>query len=775
MTGFTSAFAFLLGWSAAFSTAPDPLTSLQAVHDLSNAEASHAVPVAFEATVTYYRSYERTLFVQDGDAAIYIMPPGGLSVVAGDHVLIKGITEPSFRPFVQASEVTFLRHGTLPKPVPATFDELIRARRDCRLVTVRAHVRTADLITSSNVISTNLQMNTDGGEIDAAIDSADPAAAKQLLDSDVEITGAVAGHFDGKMQQTGILLHVSSLADVKVIHRPGSGPWSIPVTPMDEVLTTYHVNDRTDRVRVHGTITYYQPGSMLVLQDGSKSIWVMTQTQAPLVIGNKADVIGFPTVHDGFLTLKGSEIREIAEYAPVVPQHEDWQLLTSSKHIFDLVSIDATVVATVRQSDQDEYILSQDGELFSAIYRHPIAPAPTPPMKQVPAGSKVRVTGICMLSRSNPFEGQVPFEILMRSFDDISEIAHPSLLNVRNLMYAMSGLSLAMLAIAAWGWTMKSKVRHQTAALSVRVEAEAALERRMARLEQGRSRILEDINGSRPLAEIIELVTELESFRLFGAPCWCEIVGGARLGHYPGPESGLRVIQMDVPARNGAKLGVLFAGFPAGSSTDPDEHEALSAGVKLTALAIETRRLYTDLRHRSEFDQLTDIHNRFSLEKYLNALIDEARETAGIFGLIYIDLDQFKQVNDIYGHRVGDLYLQEAADRMKHQLRSADMLARLGGDEFAALLPLVGSQTHAEEIAQRLERCFDDPFHLEGYTLHGSASIGIAMYPEDGTNKDTLLSAADAAMYVNKHTRRDSLEENEDGRGVRRSSTRHRA
>jgi diguanylate cyclase (GGDEF)-like protein len=178
--------------------------------------------------------------------------------------------------------------------------------------------------------------------------------------------------------------------------------------------------------------------------------------------------------------------------------------------------------------------------------------------------------------------------------------------------------------------------------------------------------------------------------------------------------------------------------------------------VALIALATETRRLYTDLRHRSEFDLLTDIHNRFSLDKYLDRQIEEARQNAGIFGLIYIDLDKFKQVNDIYGHQMGDLYLQEAALRMKRQLRGVDMLSRLGGDEFAVLLPKVKNRAKVEEIAQRLERCFDEPFVLEGLTLRGSASIGIALYPENGATRDELLSAADAAMYAIKRTRHET-------------------
>jgi diguanylate cyclase (GGDEF)-like protein len=107
---------------------------------------------------------------------------------------------------------------------------------------------------------------------------------------------------------------------------------------------------------------------------------------------------------------------------------------------------------------------------------------------------------------------------------------------------------------------------------------------------------------------------------------------------------------------------------------------------------------------------------------------------------------------------VGDLYLHEVSMRMKRQLRTGDMLARLGGDEFAALIPVVRSRSALEEVAQRLERCFDAPFAVEGYILRGGASVGIAIYPDDGTTADSLLSAADAAMYVAKHTKRHKTE-----------------
>jgi diguanylate cyclase (GGDEF)-like protein len=320
-------------------------------------------------------------------------------------------------------------------------------------------------------------------------------------------------------------------------------------------------------------------------------------------------------------------------------------------------------------------------------------------------------------------------------------------------------LVLIVIAVGIWGITLNRKVRSQTATLAKRIAAEAAFERRMAQLEHKRSRILEDINGSRPLAEILEEIMELVSFALHDAPCWCEVTNGARLGEFQTLAEGLRVVRAEIPARFGPPLGALFAALdsavlPATPEEFVHEKEALSVGAKLAALAIETRRLYSDLVHRSEFDQLTDIHNRFSLGKRLNEQIEEARQNAGIFGLVYIDLDGFKQINDLYGHHIGDLCLQEVARRMKQQLRSHDLLARLGGDEFAVLLPMVPNRAGVEEIVQRLEHAFDDPLMLEGHMLQSSASFGIALYPEDGATEDSLLSAADTAMYMAKNSRR---------------------
>ncbi|MGC1422006.1 MAG: GGDEF domain-containing protein [Terracidiphilus sp.] len=742
-----------------------PLTSLRAIHALTNSQASHQLPVSFEATVTYYRGYERTLFVQDGDQAIYVQPIapaqlGQLSV--GDRVLIKGTTHESFRPIISATSLSVLNRGSLPASVPATFDQLIRSEFDCRLVTVHGTVRSIDLVQSSDRPSISVQLRTDGGPIAAVIDSDNVDGLKNMLDAEVEFTGAASGRFDGKMQITGILLHASSVSAIKVLKAAPRDPWDLPITPMDEIFRGYRVQNLTQRVRVRGTITYYEPGSAVVLQDGLKSLWIMTASIAPLRIGDQAEATGFPDVHDGFLALTHGEVIDRQVSTPIAPRLVTWTELATSHHLFDLVSAEAQVLAENRSAAQDEYVLTAGGNLFSAIYRLPpprsLQTTALPAFKHLVLGSTVRVAGICIMGDSNPFDTQVPFKLLMRTTDDIISVGAPPWVSVGNLVRVVVVLLAMVLIVGVWGWVLRMKVQNQTVTITTHAETEARIERHNTQLEVKRSRILEDINSSRPMPELIDAVTEMVAFSLDFPFCWCEMPDGARLGNAPSNAQGLRTIRLDIPARAGGSLGTLFAATEAGEPRPHDEASAMEAGIRLATLAIETRKLYKDLVYRSEFDLLTDIHNRFSLDRYLEQLIEKAKEEGSIFGLVYIDLDEFKQVNDFYGHHVGDLYLQEVSMRMKRQLRSGDMLARLGGDEFAALAPVVRSRAAIEEIAQRLERCFDAPFAVEGYVLRGGASVGVALYPDDGTTPDGLLSSADAAMYVAKHTKRHGAE-----------------
>ena len=189
-------FVLLLGWAeATWAAPPGTLITLRQIHALSNGEGNQGFPVDFEATVTYGRTDENILFVQDEDVAVFVLIAANAKLLLpGDRVLIKGKTSGSFNPIVIPDSITMLHHGALPKAVPATFEQLIKAQYDCRLVSVRGMVRSADVRFAGNGSSRRgqLQMVTESGRVEVNLDIDDASALSNLLDTEVEITGVSA-------------------------------------------------------------------------------------------------------------------------------------------------------------------------------------------------------------------------------------------------------------------------------------------------------------------------------------------------------------------------------------------------------------------------------------------------------------------------------------------------------------------------------------------------------------------------------------------------------
>ncbi|MBI2295801.1 MAG: EAL domain-containing protein, partial [Betaproteobacteria bacterium] len=162
------------------------------------------------------------------------------------------------------------------------------------------------------------------------------------------------------------------------------------------------------------------------------------------------------------------------------------------------------------------------------------------------------------------------------------------------------------------------------------------------------------------------------------------------------------------------------------------------------------------LEFLAHHDALTHLPNRTLFEDRLQEALNRAHRHAGKVGLLFVDLDRFKNVNDSLGHGAGDLLLQAVAERIKECVRKTDTVARLGGDEFAVLLDELAESQHAVNVAEKLRAALAQPFKLSGHELIISASIGISCYPHDGSDPQTLLKNADAAMYRAKEAGRDT-------------------
>jgi diguanylate cyclase (GGDEF)-like protein len=162
------------------------------------------------------------------------------------------------------------------------------------------------------------------------------------------------------------------------------------------------------------------------------------------------------------------------------------------------------------------------------------------------------------------------------------------------------------------------------------------------------------------------------------------------------------------------------------------------------------RRNEQRIKHMAYRDALTDLPNRRHFSEVLQSCLTRAEADRRQLALLFCDLDRFKNVNDSLGHSKGDELLKAAAGRLRTCVRDSDSLARLGGDEFTLLIESVTGPDEAAVVAERVLAAFRDPFTLDGQELFLSASVGVALYPDDGRDAQTLLKNADTAMYSAK-------------------------
>jgi len=161
----------------------------------------------------------------------------------------------------------------------------------------------------------------------------------------------------------------------------------------------------------------------------------------------------------------------------------------------------------------------------------------------------------------------------------------------------------------------------------------------------------------------------------------------------------------------------------------------------------EWRETLSRLDHLAHFDPLTELPNRSELQRQLRKALSRASRRNAQVAVLFLDLDGFKVVNDTLGHTTGDLLLREVAVRLNASVRAGDLLARIGGDEFVLVLENITCTNDAAHVAEKLIKALEAPFQLDDTTLHLSASVGIALCPQDGVHAGRLVQTADHAMY----------------------------
>jgi diguanylate cyclase (GGDEF)-like protein/PAS domain S-box-containing protein len=182
-----------------------------------------------------------------------------------------------------------------------------------------------------------------------------------------------------------------------------------------------------------------------------------------------------------------------------------------------------------------------------------------------------------------------------------------------------------------------------------------------------------------------------------------------------------------------------------------DVHHQVVNRIGIFSDITQTKADQETVAHQAQHDFLTNLPNRMLFRDRFKQQLARARRHKNKFAVMYIDLDRFKPVNDTLGHLMGDQLLVAVAGRLKLQVREIDTVSRFGGDEFAILVSEVSARSDVTKLADKILTTLSMPYTLDGHTVHVTGSMGIAVFPDDGIDMETLISKADAAMYKAKH------------------------
>jgi diguanylate cyclase (GGDEF)-like protein/PAS domain S-box-containing protein len=209
-------------------------------------------------------------------------------------------------------------------------------------------------------------------------------------------------------------------------------------------------------------------------------------------------------------------------------------------------------------------------------------------------------------------------------------------------------------------------------------------------------------------------------------------------------------IGMPLTTEQGVIGALLVKSHSPGVPFSAESQQLLEFVADQVTVAISQQRMLEQLQQRAQYDVLTGLPNRALLDDRLRKAISVAERESSMLALLFVDMDDFKRVNDSLGHAAGDRLLQLTAQRLLASVRASDTVARLGGDEFIIVLEGLAAVDHAQALVQKIQNAFALPFELDQKQLMSPLSIGMAMYPQDGTIPAELLRHADKQMYAAK-------------------------
>ena len=480
------------------------LSSVREIRALPPDQAKLRYPLRVKGVVTTPSGWKTSFFFQDATAGISVdRESNGPPVKSGQLVEIVGVTGPGlFAPVILAGEVRVLGPGALP-PAPRLLSEhLADGSQDSQWVELRGTVHSATIQPDWGRPVLFLGVAVGGTEVVARVIEFPDASPAALVDADVTIRGVCATNFNRKRQFIGVRVFVPSLEYVRIdVPAPGS-PFDAPARTMDSVLKFRPGGTLLHRVKIRGTVTYHQPGSVLYLQDGNQSIRVHASQTLEMHPGDRVEAAGFASAGEYSPELRDAVFRLLGPGEPVVPiDLNPAQMIGVSDGFRDapydgmLVRLRAQLVERQWHGDEHSLVLRSGGVVFDARLDGPRDLASASGLR---SGSTLQVTGICKIDVDQNREPH-SFSILLRAPADLVVLAEPAWWTVKHALWGLGIAVLSVFAALGWAASLQRRVNARTADLT-RTNTELARQMEQRRLLESQLMLAQKLEAVGQLA-----------------------------------------------------------------------------------------------------------------------------------------------------------------------------------------------------------------------------------------------------------------------------------
>jgi PAS domain S-box-containing protein len=452
------------------------------VRRLTPEQAALHYPVHLHGVITAFDQSKFARAIQDDTAGIYIGDSGNLPPLKpGDIVEIQGVTFPGeYAPILQPSQIQTWGTGALPDANPTTFEMLASGKEDSQFVEVNGIVRSTHVDEQKHQY---IDIVTGGGRLTACFSDLPAERLQELVDSTVQVRGVCLTSFNRQRQLFSLWLMAPNAEDLVVLQPALKDPFALRTEKIGSLEQFAPEGTFGHRVKVAGTVIYRQAGE-LYIQDDNEGLHVQTQQGGALLAGDRIEVVGFPAKGDYTPKMEDAIYRRISAGPVPAPVSVTVDEALRGNYDSRLVRVEATLLDRARQTHGQFVVLQSAGLIFDASIEGKDGGTG---FSYLQNGSKVSVTGICLIDPGNNWYGgndwrAKSFHILMRSAGDVSVLKYPPWWTLQKMLWMVGALGLVVLAAFAWVVVLRRRVHVQTDIIRQKLQVEATLKERYVEL-----------------------------------------------------------------------------------------------------------------------------------------------------------------------------------------------------------------------------------------------------------------------------------------------------